>query len=123
LKNYELFSTYLHDQVAKRKFSLDHLAGELNHATTGLLQSWLNGWSVPTIPALPELAKVLRVDSVEIVTGWLIQQEPSLEEELQSRVLEPAGLHFPRTTDLTVRASKPRPAMIDTSFGEGDDRE
>jgi hypothetical protein len=102
-----LFSTFLHDRMTETKVSRDHLVHELNYRTTIHVQSWLDGRSRPPIWLLGKLARVLRADPVDVIVGWIIDQEPELEEVLRAEVLDPRKSKFPRSTDLDLRAPKP----------------
>ena len=102
-----LFSTYLHDRMTEAKVSADHLIQELNYRTPIHVQSWLDGRSRPPIWLLGKLATILRADPVDVIVGWVIDQEPELEEVLRAQVLDPRGSKFPRSTDLALRAPKP----------------
>jgi hypothetical protein len=104
---YVLFSSYLHDQMNEKRISKDHLIHELGYRTSAPVTRWLEGRGRPMIDELPALATVLRVDPVEVVTGWVIDQCPELETVLRAEVLDPRGSKFPRSTDLALRMPKP----------------
>jgi hypothetical protein len=103
-----LFSTYLHDRMTENRISADQLIHELGYRTSIYVQGWLDGRSRPAIWELLRLATVLRADPVDVVVGWVIDQCPELEEVLREQVLDPRGSRFPRSTDLALRAPKPR---------------
>jgi hypothetical protein len=109
-----LFTTYLHDLMTAHKVSADHLQHELDYRTSITVRSWLGGRSRPSLWALPAIAKVLRADPVEMVTGWVIDQLPEMEAILRIELLEPRGSKFPRSDDLALRA--PRPLKWDPSW-------
>src|SRR3954465_10725273 len=105
---YLLFSNYLNDLISAQKVSADHIQHALNYRTSIYIRSWLDGHSRPQLCELPALATVLKADPVEMITGWVIDSLPEMEETLWAEVLQPRGSTFPRSDDLALRAPKPR---------------
>lgn len=111
MRDHKLFSTYLNDLVSARRTTAEHLAGELGHRDTRTVRSWLDGWAAPTINELGPLARLLHADPAVMTAGWLIDADPSAEGRLRRSIIEPLGATFPRSDDLTLRLSRPRPDM------------
>lgn len=105
-----LFSNYLLELLAAREITEEQMSADLGYLRGGIVKFWLRGQGRPRIEQLPELARVLRADPVEMVTGWVIDQLPELETLLRSEVLEPRGCKFPASGELTLRA--PRPSKV-----------
>ena len=103
-----LFTTYLNDLLTDRRISKDHLIHEMGYVTPVPVTRWLEGRGRPALEELSQLATVLRADPVEIVCGWVIDQCPELEEVLRVQVLDLRASTFPRSTNLALRAPRPR---------------
>lgn len=103
-----LFSNFLHDRMAERHMTVDELAHGLTFRTNIHVQSWVDGRSRPAVWQLQRLTTILNADPVDVTVGWVIDQCPELEEVLRTEVLDPRKSCFPRSTDLALRAPKPR---------------
>jgi transcriptional regulator with XRE-family HTH domain len=106
-----LFSNYLSDQMLKQGISIEQLQVTLGYHNPGTIRGWLNGWSRPSLETLEPLSKALKADPVDMHVGWLIDQCPNMEAVFRIEILIPRGSKFPRTGDLTLRPSKPRPSI------------
>jgi hypothetical protein len=102
-----LFATYLNDLLTSRKMTKDELIYNLGYRTAIPVTMWLEGRGRPMIDQLSALAAFLRVDPVEMVLGWVIDQCPELEDVLRKEVLDSRRSTFPRSDDLALRAPKP----------------
>ncbi len=107
----KLFSTFLHDALGRRGSTIEHLADLLAPVPESEIRSWFDGESVPACSNLESLADALGVNAVELTAGWMIAQRPSIEADVRALVLDPTGSGFPRSTDLHLRAARPRTDM------------
>lgn len=106
-----LFATFLHDALATRGITIEHLADLLSPVPENDIRGWFDGHSIPARTDLETLGEALRIDTVELIAGWMIAQRPAIEGDIRSLVLDPLGSGYPRTTDLHLRASRPRTNM------------
>lgn len=113
-----LFATFLHDALGRRGVTIEHLIDLLSPVPEREIRTWFDGQSVPAYDDLESLAGALRVNAVELTAGWMIAQRPALEPYVRALVLDPTGSSFPRSTDLHLRAARPR---TDMSVGDPHD--
>lgn len=106
-----LFATFLHDALGRRGSTIEHLADLLSPVPEREIRSWFDGQSEPACSDLESLAGALGVNAVELTAGWMIARRPALEADVRALVLDPTGSAFPRTSDLHLRAARPRADM------------
>lgn len=113
-----LFATFLHDALGRRGSTIEHLADLLSPVPEREIRTWFDGQSVPACVDLESLAGALHVNAVELTAGWMIALRPALEAEVRALVLDPTGSSFPHSTDLHLRAARPR---MDMNVGDPHD--
>jgi hypothetical protein len=118
LPTHTLMVTFVHDALKAREITIEHLADLLAPTEENTIRSWFDGRSAPVVSDLLPLAEALRMSPVELTAGWLIDRCPDLEPRLRVQVLEPLRSNFPASTDLTLRAPRPR---IDMNVGDPHD--
>lgn len=118
LPAHTLMVSFLSNALSKRGITAKHLADLLSPIPEATIKSWLAGRSSPAINDLVPLAAALHVHPVEMIAGWMIDSSPSLERPVRSLTLDPMRSDFPRSTDLNLRAPKPR---LDMNVGDPHD--
>ena len=106
-----LFATFLHDALSRRGSTIEHLADLLSPVPEHEIRTWFDGQSVPACGHLETLAGALSVNVIELTAGWIIARRPALEADVRALVLDPTRSAFPRSTDLHLRAARPRADM------------
>lgn len=106
-----LFATFLHDALGQRRSTIEHLADLLSPVPEREIRTWFDGHFIPAPGHLESLAVALGVNAVELTAGWMIARRPALEADIRALVLDATGSSFPRSTDLHLRAARPRADM------------
>jgi hypothetical protein len=100
---------YLKRKMENLSVSASRLADRLPNTSANDVQSWLNGWELPPRHQVPYIALALGVDPFELMLGWMIEDNPALEELVFREALRPRGSDFPHSSDSSLRAARPRP--------------
>ena len=105
------FLTLLHDLAAVHHIGADELADKVD-VPLSVAREWFLGWSVPNAAQLPDLARALGADPLDVALGWLIDQAPDLEAVVYSEILRPRGTKVLHSTDLALRGPVRKPADV-----------
>jgi hypothetical protein len=102
--------TFLHDALKARSITIEHLADLLAPTDESTIRSWFDGRSAPVVSDLLPLAEALRISPVELTCGWIVDQMPVMEDKVRKIALDPLESRFPKSSDLHLRATVPRPS-------------